>query len=138
MNLAIVPMDGARPLAPRVNAYTTRFWEALAAGRLETTRCAACQRASFPPRQFCPGCGGRQLQWFELRGTGTLYAQTTVHAAPSMFPVPYTLAIVDLDEGIRVVTRLLHEGTVPPLDSRVRLVVTRFTDGCLFAAVTAT
>ena len=134
MSLAILDRNCARPLAPRVNRFTARFWDALARGELQTTRCADCARASFPPRQFCPGCGGTRMEWMGLQGTGTLYAHTTVHAAPSMFPTPYTLAIVDLDEGLRVVTRLVDTPTKPMPGTRVRLVVTRYTDGCLFEA----
>jgi uncharacterized OB-fold protein len=135
MSLAIIELAGARPLAPRINSFTARFWDGLAAGRLCTTRCTGCARAAFPPRQFCPGCGGQQMEWVDIAGTGVLYACTTVHAAPSMFPTPYTLLIVDLDEGLRLVTRLLEGTDAPPIGARLRLVVTRYTDGCLFAAV---
>ena len=134
MSLQIIDAPGARALAPRVDRFTAQFWDALAAGELRTTRCTACARASFPPRRFCAHCGAGHTEWFTLSGSGTLYSYTTIHAAPSMFPTPYTLAIVDLDEGVRLVTRLLDE-YAPRIGARVRIVVTRHADGCLFAAI---
>jgi uncharacterized OB-fold protein len=60
-----------------------------------------------------------------------------IHAAPAVFreDVPYRVGIVDLDEGLRIATRVLSDGT-PALDSPVRIVTLLHTDGPLFAAKT--
>ena len=135
MTLEIVKVAGARPIAPRVNLFTERFWSALAAGRFETTRCTNCQRISFPPKAHCPGCGSRNIEWVEIGGRGRLYSATIVHQSAAVFGTePFTAAIVDLECGVRLVTRLIDAA---PLDAQVELVVLSFDDGPLFAARSA-
>ena len=134
MTLPIIDFPYPMPYAPRINGLTAPFWSALAVGKLLAMRCEDCARPCFPPRRVCPGCGGQHLGWLELSGRAELYSSTTVHAAPTMFPTPFTLAIVDTVEGLRLLTRILDEEKIPATGSAVRLVVTRFTDGCLFAA----
>jgi len=75
------------------------------------------------------------VAWIELSGRGKLYAQTVVHAAPSVFrdEAPYRVGIVDLEEGVRIATRIVSEET-PELDHPVEIVVLNYTDGPLFAA----
>jgi len=136
MTMKVVRKTGSMPYSPRINQFTQTFWQRLAEGELCSTRCLSCHRLSFPPRQFCPGCGHRHSEWVALSAAGTLYATTTVHAAPGQFmeQTPYTLAIVDLDDGVRLLTRLQHndESAVP--DTRVALLVEQYDDGCLFVA----
>ena len=132
MTLEIVKVTGPRPVAPRINAFTERFWSALAAGRFETTRCLDCGRLSFPPKAHCNGCGSRRFEWVEAAGRGRLYSATVMHqSAPAFGAAPFTVAIVDLDCGVRLVTRLIEPA---PLDAVVELVVLAFDDGPLFAA----
>lgn len=134
MTLAIIDREGGRPVAPRVNRFTARFWDGLAEGRFLATRCTRCSHLAFPPQSVCSACGSGSIAWSELAGTGRLYSLTTVHAGPPalMKDGPYHGAIVDLDEGVRLVTAWL--GDRVPLDSPAELVVTRYADGCSFAA----
>lgn len=136
MSLPSVKMNGDRPLAPRVTAFTARFWEALAAGQLLATRCGDCDRCSFPPKEICPACLGANTAWIELGGRGLLYSVTRVHAGPACFAgdIPYSIGIVDSDEGLRLVTRLVGDVGPEHLDVPVEFVVTRYRDGPLFAA----
>ena len=136
MSLEIVDMPGVRPLPPRLNGFTARFWHALPQGELLATRCQACDRATFPPRQHCRGCGAAQMQWFALCGDAVVYSQTTIHAAPSQFvtDIPFTLAIVDLNEELRMLTRLLGADSRNCIGKPARMVITRYSDGCMFAA----
>ena len=135
MTLAVLPVDRIRAFPPRMTKFTQVFWHGLAAGRFETTRCASCGRFSFPPKPFCPHCWSREIAWVPLAGRGRLYSQTVVHAAPAAFQheAPYRVGVVDLDEGIRIATRVLadHE---PALDVVVEIVVLNYRDGPLFAA----
>jgi uncharacterized OB-fold protein len=135
MSLEILSIDRARAYPPRVTAFTQRFWDSVAQGRLETTMCDDCGRFSFPPKSFCPHCWSTRTHWAELSGRGRLYSQTMIHAAPATFreEAPYRVGIVDLEEGLRVATRILAE-TTPPLDVQVRIVTLLYTDGPLFAA----
>ena len=136
MSLPIVAMKGDRPLAPRITSFTARFWEALAAGQFLATRCSDCGRLGFPPKEICPACLGAGAEWVELDGFGRLYSATRVHAGPACFgdDIPYAIGIVDCDEGLRLVTRLLGDAGPEHLDAPVELVVTRYRDGPLFAA----
>lgn len=136
MSLPIVELPGGRPLAPRVDVFTTHFWSALADGRLLATRCDACGRLSFPPRRQCPNCRNRSTVWRELDGTGVLYSLTRIHAAPKTFAseIPYWVGVIDLDEGVRVVTRMLGEASFADIARRVEIVAAKFSDGPLFFA----
>jgi uncharacterized protein len=133
--LEIIDIARSRAYPPRVSAFTRRFWDGLAEGRLQTTQCAACGRFSFPPKFFCPHCWHREVAWAPLSGRGRLYAATAVHAAPMVFrdEAPYRVGIVDLEEGLRLATRMLGAEAIP-LDAAVQLVALRYTDGALFAA----
>ena len=132
MTLVFVDMQGARPWPPRVSAFTKPFWDALAAGRLITTKGKTSGRMTFPPKPFCPYDWGREVEWVDLSGRGTLYSQTVIHAAPAAFAreAPIRNGIVDLDEGLRVAARILGE---PALDATMESVVLRYADGPLFA-----
>ncbi|MDP6344819.1 MAG: OB-fold domain-containing protein [Alphaproteobacteria bacterium] len=136
MSLEIVKVDGARPYPPRVSEFTQTFWQALADGRLITTRGVEDGRLTFPPKPFCPHSWSDRVEWVELSGRGRLYSQTVVHAAPAAFAAeaPYRVGIVDLDEGLRIATRILDDGAAPVLDGPVEIVVLAYDDGPLFAA----
>ena len=135
MSLDIVRVDRVRAYPPRVTAFTQRFWDSVAQGRLETTVCEDCGKLSFPPKTFCPHCWSTRIRWTGLSGRGRLYAQTMIHAAPAIFrdEAPYRVGIVDLQEGLRIATRLLSD-EAPKLDTSVEIVTLLYTDGPLFAA----
>jgi uncharacterized OB-fold protein len=74
-------------------------------GVLRYQRCAECGAAQTLARCACTACGGTHLAWHDASGDGTVYAVTVVQRAPSdafRALVPYTLLLVDLDEGARV------------------------------------
>lgn len=135
MTLAFQTINRLRAFPPRVTEFTQRFWRGLAAGHFETTRCDDCGRLTFPPKPFCPHCWSHKIAWVPLSGRGKLYSQTVVHAAPAVFQddVPYRVGIVDLDEGLRIATRVLTD-VEPKLDIAVEIVVLNYRDGLLFAA----
>ena len=135
MSLPIINFDRPRSYAPRTSEFTQRFWSALNEGRFETTRCADCQRITFPPKPFCPHCWSKNVTWVPLSGRGRLYSQSVIHAAPAAFrsEVPYRVGIVDLEEELRIATRILCDAT-PELDTPVEIVLLRYVDGPLFGA----
>jgi uncharacterized OB-fold protein len=109
--------------APPSNALEARFWAAASAGRVELQRCPSCAALRYFPAAVCPKCLAEGGDWQPLSGRGRLYACTTVERAPSARfagEVPYTIALIDLDEGPRVMARLdLAEGARPRTGSRV-------------------
>lgn len=95
---------------PIIDSTTEGYWRAAAEGRLVATACGACGAITHFPRPFCPTCWSDDVSEAELTGKGTLYAYSVVHNNP-MPPfadlVPYVAALVDLDEGPRMMTRLV-------------------------------
>jgi uncharacterized OB-fold protein len=103
--------------APRPTEDGAVYWDAVARHELVAQRCRVCARLRHPPRPMCPRC--RSLEWQEQRltGTGTLYSYAVLHhPRSSAFEYPVLVALVDLDEGIRIVTNLVG---VAPADVRI-------------------
>jgi uncharacterized OB-fold protein len=99
---------------------TAPFWAAAAEHKLLIQRCAACGTHQFYPRPFCLSCGGRQVEWVEAAGTGTVHATTRVHLQVlSDLEPPYIVALVELDEGPRLVTNLVEP--TPSIGDRVEV-----------------
>ena len=73
-------------------------------GRLMATRCKACGETTFPPRADCPECLEGDFEFTEISGKGTLHTYSRIAAAPTGFEdvVPYTVGVVDLEEGGRL------------------------------------
>jgi uncharacterized OB-fold protein len=101
--------DAVRP-APVVTAWSERFWEGLREGRFLLQRCGDCAGYAGYPKLFCPHCHSDGLEWTESSGKGAIYTYSTVTAnPPSTFvdELPYTIAIVELEEGVRFLSRLV-------------------------------
>jgi uncharacterized OB-fold protein len=84
------------------------YWEAATEHRLIVQKCADCGQHQFYPRPFCLQCQSDDVIWVEAAGTGTVYSRTTTHIAvlPDL-PPPYVVALVELDEGPRLVTNIV-------------------------------
>jgi len=82
-----------------------RFFAELRGRRLATTRCRGCGSLRFPPRAWCPGCLSEDLEWVTLSGRGRLAAFTTQETA-FRFAAPDVIGLVDLDEGVRVLSAI--------------------------------
>ena len=83
----------------------TTFRDAVANERVLAQRCASCGRASLPPAPACLHCGSPEVRLVEAASTGALYTWTTTHVAfdPAYTDeVPYTVGVVDLDDGARL------------------------------------
>jgi uncharacterized protein len=95
---------------PTPDDYTRTWWEAAADHRLLVVRCARCGRAHHYPRPFCPRCGSDDVSWEEARGSATLYSWSVVYRndlPPFNERTPYVAAIVELDEGPRMMTNVV-------------------------------
>jgi len=108
--------EGFGELFPEINALNAPFWNGLAAGEVRLQRCGACSAHQYPPEAFCYACGSRDLSWTRVAGEGTIYAFIIVHQeyhkAFRQF-LPYTVAIVQMDEGPRMLSAML--GLTQPL-----------------------
>ena len=78
-------------------------------GELRYQRCAVCDTANFTPTDVCRGCSSRALDWAASPGRGSVYSWTVVRRPPGTgFGGTYAVAIVDLDEGYRMLTNLVE------------------------------
>ena len=96
-----------------------RYLEALAAGRFEIQKCAACGKHVFYPRVVCPHCGAGELGWVTPSGRGTVYS-TTVVRRKSADGGDYNVCLVDLAEGVRMMSRVV---LLPPESVRIGMSV---------------
>jgi uncharacterized protein len=74
-------------------------------GRFLVQRCTSCTKHVYFPRESCPHCGSAALEWTAPRGTGTVYAVTTVRRKPAEGG-DLNVSLIDLDEGIRLMSRI--------------------------------
>jgi uncharacterized protein len=106
-------MSAARPL-PVVNDVSRPFWEACRRGVLVVQACRRCGHRQLYPRSLCHRCHARELEFVEAEGTGAIVSFTVVHRAASPAfadDVPYVLALVELDEGPRMLSTVSGPGT---------------------------
>ena len=97
------PEGWERP-TPAPDAVSARFWEAAAHGELLVQECPVCGHRQFYPRAACTACGA-DPEWLTCSGRGTVHTFTIIrqnHAAPFRDELPYVVAIVELDEGPRL------------------------------------
>jgi uncharacterized OB-fold protein len=123
---------------PLVEDDTREFWDAAKQGRLLLRHCRTCGEVHYYPRNFCPSCWSDDVDWVEANGSASLYTWSTVHQndlPPFHEQIPYVAAIVELDEGPRMMTKIVdHEHTelrigmplrarFEPLDDDITIVV---------------
>lgn len=92
---------GETAVTPAMTAYT----QALAEGQFRIQRCGGCAKPVFYPRVLCPHCGSSELDWIEPSGFGTVYSTTVVRRSADKGG-PYNVALIDLDEGVRLMSRV--------------------------------
>jgi hypothetical protein len=100
-----------KPL-PVVDPESAPYWAALKERRLILKRCRDCGRHHFYPRALCPHCHSDALEWSHARGTGSIYSYTVARrpAGPAFkADVPYVVAVVELDEGARMMTHIVTD-----------------------------
>jgi uncharacterized OB-fold protein len=96
------------PHRPTVDSDSEAWWTAVADRRLMVNSCRSCGRNSLYTRPFCPHCWSEDVELVPASGRARLYTWSVVHqnAAPFDVRTPYVLAMVDLDEGPRLMTAL--------------------------------
>jgi uncharacterized OB-fold protein len=112
-------------LAPSMTSDTQFFWDGVRAHQLLIQRCATCGALRHPPRPMCPQCQSLEWDTIESSGRGTVYSFVIPHHPPwPWFPDPYVVALVDLEEGTRLVTNIT--GVAPEAVTIGMPVVVRF------------
>ena len=106
---------------------TQHYWDGAKAGELLLQRCKDCSKTYFPPRPFCPECASRSVEVIKASGKGKLYSYIINHRPAPGFEeeAPYAIAVVELDEGPRLMTNIVDcEQTPEALQLDMALEVT--------------
>ena len=101
-------MSEAFPV-PEPSSVSQPYWAATAQRQLVMQRCDGCRRLVWYPRHMCPHCGGFSLTWERLCGRGVIHAVSVHHrpAHPAFADrVPYSVVLVDLEEGARIMSNV--------------------------------
>ncbi|MFA5522079.1 MAG: Zn-ribbon domain-containing OB-fold protein [Castellaniella sp.] len=97
---------------PIANADSAPYWDAAREHRLVIRRCRDCGALHFMPRYICPECWSEALEWVESAGKGQVHSFSIIHRAPLAefaLRVPYVTALIELDEGPRMVANILGD-----------------------------
>ncbi|MFC1968407.1 Zn-ribbon domain-containing OB-fold protein [Chloroflexota bacterium] len=109
---------------PQQYEDTTRlyqFYDYLREGRLTTTRCKSCGHIPWPPRVVCPKCLSDDLEWVDMPKTGKVSSYTIqVAAVPPGYEPPLIFALVDFDNGVRMLTTIVD---IKPEEAKIGLEV---------------
>jgi uncharacterized OB-fold protein len=109
--------------APRADAESAPYWDAAAEDRLAVQRCTVCGHMQLYPRPWCLRCRGA-VEWIGASGLGTVYSFTVIRQnflQPFRDELPYVVALVDLDEGPRLMTNVVGcEPDAVTVGARVR------------------
>ena len=101
------PKPRPRPQDP----IEQEFWDHCQDGALHFQRCSSCGSWRHLPRYMCARCGSPEFRWEPSSGNGRLFSWTVTHQAlhPAFAAdVPFIAAVVELEEGVRMATRLIE------------------------------
>jgi len=97
-----------KPL-PQPTPWSKPFWDGCKRNELLIQKCKDCQKHIFYPKLFCPHCLSPNLKWVKASGRGKIYSFTVIYSyAPTEFSedTPYIVAIIDLQEGVRMMSNI--------------------------------
>lgn len=127
-----MPQDYPGPI-PKPTPETQPYWDATKRHVLMIQLCDGCGQHYFYPRPLCPHCFSRDVRWVQVSGRGRLHTYTINYRPPRKFPTqsPIIIAIVELDEGPRVMTNIVGTDADPAklrCDAPVEVVFEDITD----------
>ncbi|WP_094286152.1 Zn-ribbon domain-containing OB-fold protein [Mycobacterium lehmannii] len=132
--------DVAAPLLPSLEGLTAEFYEHCRRQELSFQRCSRCGRWRHVPRLTCAGCGSNSWSWQRSSGRGVVFSHTVIHRA--LHPgfdeaVPFVCAVVEMDEGVRMVARivdLVADQTAMLVDAAVEVIYVHAADDVVLPA----
>ena len=124
-------MTQAAPIVPDAQGLAAVYWAAAQEERLVLQRCKPCGHIWHPPSEFCAFCQAGEFEWIDASGAGVIHSYTVVHHAAHAAVadwIPYTILLVDLVEGPRVIGRQLDTQGEPEIGNAVRLCFEHYSD----------
>ncbi len=109
---------------PADNPETKAYWDGTREKKLMLQVCATTGKYQYPPRAASIHDLGAPVEWKQAAGTGTVYAASVHYVPGNKFmrdKVPYVVALIELDEGVRVMSNVIN---CPPDDVHVGMKVT--------------
>lgn len=108
-------MPGPGKAVPKPTPTTQPYWDGCADGELRLPHCAVCDASFLPPQRWCPRCLTDDVTWVRASGRGRLHTYLISHQAAPGFEddVPYVVALVELEEGPRLMTNLVDVAPDP-------------------------
>ena len=100
---------------PRPTPETAPYWEGAKRGELVIQACRSCSQHYFYPRPACPHCGSADVEWVRASGRGRLHTYVINHRPAPGFEedAPYAIAVVELEEGPRLMTNIVGIENTP-------------------------
>ena len=119
--------------APTIHPDNEGFWEGVKRQELVLQRCQGCGTWSHPPRPMCPKCRSSEREWAPASGRGTVHSWVTYRDSPHPgFQAPYSVVLVELEEGVRMVSNLVDvKPEAVTIGMPVEVVFDRVTDEVL-------
>jgi uncharacterized protein len=127
-------METERPIPQPITPESKPYWDGMKEGKLMLPNCQDCGKAHFYPRVFCPHCHSNNLTWVQGSGKGKLYSFEILYRPFNRavkVPPPYVLAMVELEEGPRMLSNLVNVEPDPKVikcDMPVEIVFSKLTD----------
>ena len=114
--------------APERDVLNSPYWDSLTQGVLSYQHCNACGHAWLPARTECPHCLAADWHWKPAAGGAKLISWVVYHMSyhPAFqYRLPYTVAVVELDEGPRLISNVIGASDAESLqiDQRLCLVI---------------
>jgi len=109
---------------PVIDALNAPYWDALGQGHLSYQHCKTCSNSWLPARSECPGCLDTNWCWQTASGDARLVSWVVYHRAfdPAFQErLPYNVAIVELDEGPRLISNIVGLDTKKDIGSQLRI-----------------
>ena len=105
--------SSSRPLrpVPYPDDVSEPFWSACVRHELVVQTCVSCGHRRFPPRPMCPQCHSFEATWEPSSGRGRVWSWVVAHppvVASFAERVPFNVAVIELDEGVRMIGNILE------------------------------
>ena len=95
---------------PEPTTLTQPFWDGVKQHKLLVQKCASCDKLRHTPKPLCPDCLSQEFTWAPLSGQGQVYSYTVMHRSPAPSfdgELPYVVALVELNEGVRMISNMV-------------------------------